>query len=191
MLEAHLKKHLISPDAFAMKDGKSRWVDFKAKATWTPRRINDDEPQTGIAVRHYQNYTVVENTAGFPCWLAFLHADEPVMLMQTLSLLVPDHYHSTGGRMNYPTVYFNLHNFIAVDLPDSKLTRQFIVAAQKSLDKSVEERIWYLKKNRILKARDVRNGNRWLPWHFNADGSPKEASNAVQISLSPDRHNRA
>ena len=77
--------------------------------------------------------------------------------------------------MNYPTVYFNLHDFIAVDLPDSKLTRQFIVAAQKSLDKSVEERIWYLKKNRILKARDVRNGNRWLPWHFNADGSPKEA----------------
>ena len=49
MLEAHLKKHLISPDAFAMKDGKSRWVDFKAKATWTPRRINDDEPQTGMS----------------------------------------------------------------------------------------------------------------------------------------------
>ena len=169
LLTSHLKKNLISPDALAIKDGMSRWVDFKAKADWTEYRRKDYDEQTGIKESHYQNYLAVQNASGFECWLAFLHGNDTRMLMQSLSLLIPDHRHSTGGRMNYPTVYFRMCDFISVPLPECRLTDDFIIAAQNSLEKSMVDRKAYIDGLKRLPPRDVRNGDRWMPHHFSED----------------------
>ena len=141
VLEAHLRNNLISPDALVAKDGCLKWVDFKAKAEWTVYKKGGYREQTGISERHYRNYLEVEKTTGFECWLAFFHLGDPFMLMQSLSQLTPDHFDPTGGRMNYPTVYFNMCDFIQVPIPESGLTQALVVAARESLLRSHMERI--------------------------------------------------
>lgn len=103
----------IAPDLFAFKQGKDkiivRWIEAKHKTAFTWHRITQ-RWVTGIDLRHYEHYCIVDDQTPWPVWLLFLHeggqakdspADSPSGLFgERLSKLrlCENHRHENWGR---------------------------------------------------------------------------------------------
>lgn len=63
---------LISPDLLCLKKDKIIWIEAKTKSSFTWYRIKE-QWQTGIDLRHWEEYQEVAKTTDIPVWLVFLH----------------------------------------------------------------------------------------------------------------------
>jgi len=65
-------KEVIAPDLFVFGDGKAFWIEAKHKTAFTWHRITE-RWCTGIDLRHYGEYCIVDDETPWPVWLLFLH----------------------------------------------------------------------------------------------------------------------
>lgn len=65
---------LISPDLLAFHKGKTIWFEAKTKSAFTWHR-NSNTWQTGIDLRHWNDYLKVAEITPFDVWLLFLHRE--------------------------------------------------------------------------------------------------------------------
>ena len=63
---------LISPDLMSIRNGKPLWIEAKHKDAFTWYRIKQVF-ETGIDMRHYNDYLRVSEQTGVQLWLMFLH----------------------------------------------------------------------------------------------------------------------
>jgi len=63
---------LIAPDLLVINSGKVLWIEAKHKTAFTWYRIGQCF-ETGIDLRHYNDYLKVSDSTTFPVWLLFLH----------------------------------------------------------------------------------------------------------------------
>ena len=64
-------RRLIAPDIFAFSGDKTYWIEAKHKTAFTWHRITE-RWVTGIDLRHYEDYLVVDSSTPWPVWLMFL-----------------------------------------------------------------------------------------------------------------------
>jgi hypothetical protein len=62
----------VAPDILAMKAGKFKWIEAKHKKAFSWYR-KKSVFETGIDLRHYEEYQKVQDISGTPVWLLFLH----------------------------------------------------------------------------------------------------------------------
>ena len=66
---------LIAPDLVVLRgDGRVFWIEAKHKTAFTWHR-NTQTWNTGIDLRHYEDYLKVAQVSPWPIWLLFLHED--------------------------------------------------------------------------------------------------------------------
>lgn len=63
---------LIAPDMLAYRETRVIWIEAKHKTAFTWHR-NTKTWNTGIDLRHYQDYCAIAEQSPFPIWLLFLH----------------------------------------------------------------------------------------------------------------------
>jgi hypothetical protein len=62
----------VAPDLFCWAKGKALWIEAKHKEVFTRYRIKDIW-ETGIDLRHYENYCKLRDIIGLSVWVFFLH----------------------------------------------------------------------------------------------------------------------
>jgi hypothetical protein len=99
----------IAPDLFVFRGDKAFWIEAKHKTAFTWHRITQ-RWTTGIDLKHYEDYCVIDDATSWPVWLLFLHeggqakdspADSPRGLFgRELSILrtCENHRHENWGR---------------------------------------------------------------------------------------------
>lgn len=63
---------LIAPDMVAYKGDKCLWIEAKHKTAFSWHR-RTQQWVTGIDLRHYRDYCLVDDNSPWPVWLLFLH----------------------------------------------------------------------------------------------------------------------
>lgn len=63
---------LIAPDMLVFKSSNAWWIEAKHKTAFTYYR-KKRQFETGIDLRHYQDYLQVDDFTPWPVWLLFLH----------------------------------------------------------------------------------------------------------------------
>lgn len=106
IIETIKEKHLISPDLICFKDGKVCFVESKRKNQWV---TFTGENETGINLRHYNEYKTLSDETGIPLFLTFLQeSKEPTGIYFTE--IHNEHTRSWNGYGNYssqtPMVFF-------------------------------------------------------------------------------------
>ena len=66
---------LIAPDILAIKNGTVLWIESKHKSAFSWYRVKQCF-ETGIDIRHYNDYLQIAESTLFPVWLLFLHRGE-------------------------------------------------------------------------------------------------------------------
>lgn len=64
--------NMVAPDLLVLGKRKSLWVEAKHKSAFSWYRIGKCW-ETGIDLRHYQEYLKVQEISQWPIWLLFLH----------------------------------------------------------------------------------------------------------------------
>lgn len=64
-------RRLVAPDMFVFGDGKAWWIEAKHKTAFTWHR-KSQRWVTGIDLRHYEDYLIVDSCTPWPVWLLFL-----------------------------------------------------------------------------------------------------------------------
>ncbi len=65
-------KELISPDMLVFRSDKCFWIEAKHKTAFSWHRLTQ-RWVTGIDLKHYEHYCVVDESSPWPVWLLFLH----------------------------------------------------------------------------------------------------------------------
>ena len=133
LLEGFRRK-LVLPDRMIYRDGHGIWVEVKTKTESVLWR-QTNEWRTGCPLRGYNDYREVQTTTGTEVWLAFVHAREQSIFMQSVEILEKSEPGpKNGGRgegkgpRNSYTVYWNLDVFIKFDLTETPLVAKFLKA---------------------------------------------------------------
>lgn len=126
------EQSLVSPDmqALIVRNGQTfgMWVEAKTKTRFTWYR-KARAWQTGIDLRHYNDYIEVQRISGLPVWLVFVHQDSTpskddmrygcppecpaglffnrLDVLQVSAQSGDDRYYTRNGR-TYPMVYWNV-----------------------------------------------------------------------------------
>jgi len=118
------ERSLIAPDLFTFKHDKVLWVEAKHKTAFSWHRLTQ-RWVTGIDLRHYQDYLVIDKETPWPVWLLFLHEggqakDSPPnspagLFGNSLSKLAQceNHRHSNWGRSGM--VYWAIDNLLKLE----------------------------------------------------------------------------
>jgi hypothetical protein len=96
-------KSLVLPDLLVCKDGASRFVEVKQKATSTLHR-KTQVWETGISLRLWGHYKQVKVATGLDVWLFFIHVAQDEVLYQEIGKLVPRIYN--GPKMGWSGMAF-------------------------------------------------------------------------------------
>lgn len=93
------KSALVLPDLQCFRDGEHRWLECKYK-THADLYRRGDYRVTGISLRLFQHYQLVERATGARVILAFLHEREREIRGASLRELKAHHSHDyTGTKM--------------------------------------------------------------------------------------------
>ncbi|MDP2676061.1 MAG: hypothetical protein Q8O83_00010 [bacterium] len=65
-------RSIIAPDMFIFKGKDCFWIEAKHKTAFTWHRITN-RWVTGIDLKHYGDYCIIDDYSPFPVWLLFLH----------------------------------------------------------------------------------------------------------------------
>lgn len=65
-------RNLIAPDMLVFRGDSSLWIEAKHKTAFSWHRITR-RWVTGIDLRHYSDYLLVDDNSPWPVWLLFLH----------------------------------------------------------------------------------------------------------------------
>ena len=65
----------VAPDLFCWAKGQAFWIEAKHKQVFTRYRIRSLW-ETGIDLRHYENYCLLRDRIELPVWLFFLHESD-------------------------------------------------------------------------------------------------------------------
>lgn len=65
-------RQLVAPDMFVFKGSDAFWIEAKHKTAFTWHRLTG-RWVTGIDLRHYADYCIIDDYSPFPVWLMFLH----------------------------------------------------------------------------------------------------------------------
>ena len=68
-------REVIATDMFAFNSDRAVWVEAKTKSVFTWYR-HKNEWQTGIDLRHYMDYLLIDDATPWPVYLMFLHTCE-------------------------------------------------------------------------------------------------------------------
>jgi len=66
---------LIAPDMFVFNGQDAYWLEAKYKTAFSWHRITS-RWVTGIDLKHYHDYCIIDDSAQFPVWLMFLQCGE-------------------------------------------------------------------------------------------------------------------
>ena len=117
-------RQIIAPDMFVFKGSDAFWIEAKHKNAFTWHRITE-RWVTGIDLKHYEDYCVIDGYSPFPVWLMFLHeggqakdspADSPKGLFgNKLKYLREHENHRHENWGNSGMVYWALNSLIRLD----------------------------------------------------------------------------
>jgi hypothetical protein len=62
----------VAPDLLVFKTGRALWIEAKHKTAFSWHRLTE-RWVTGIDIRHYNDYCVIDDSTPWPVWLLFLH----------------------------------------------------------------------------------------------------------------------
>jgi hypothetical protein len=65
------RAEVIAPDMLVFTDGKTFWIEAKHKEAFSWHR-KTHQWTTGIDMRHYRDYCIINDSTPFPVWLLFL-----------------------------------------------------------------------------------------------------------------------
>lgn len=114
-------KVLIAPDMFVFNQQKCFWIEAKHKTTFSWHRLTS-RWVTGIDLRHYHDYCIVDDETPFPVWLMFLQEggiDKYTLLTSPRGLYgnalsklrtCENHRHANWGRSGM--VYWAIDNLV-------------------------------------------------------------------------------
>jgi hypothetical protein len=116
MLEGLLKKYVL-PDVLAAKV-HPRWVEIKTKtrATFNQKR---QRWETGVPLRHWNDYNAVQKHSGIEGSLCFLHLREQRIYLGCLSEIGKDRATWEGKPYPEPEVFFDLNRFDWYEIPNN------------------------------------------------------------------------
>ena len=102
-------RQIIAPDMLVFKGNSAYWIEAKHKTAFSWHRITE-RWVTGIDLKHYGDYCLIDDYSPFPVWLIFLHdggqaRDSPAespkgMFGNTLKILrdKENHRHENWGK---------------------------------------------------------------------------------------------
>jgi hypothetical protein len=133
-------RQLIAPDIFVFNGSKAFWIEAKHKTAFSKHR-HTNRWVTGIDLRHYEDYLIVNSTTPWPVWLLFVQrggqakdspADSPAGLYgNTLDYLSAheNHRHENWGKSGM--VYWAIEHL------------KFIASLEEVLDTEVKQAEWW------------------------------------------------
>lgn len=154
---------LVLPDMIMCKSGTSVLVDVKTKSRPDPNHKRGGMESDAISLRHYHNYLAVGREMGMRVAILFIHAERQEMLLGYLDE-VSGPEDSWVIRGPFPPNHAYKEDMIFFNVDANRGTKFILCETGEDFAGSLAPMVNPSKAIHVG-PRDVRKGDRWLPWH--------------------------